>query len=88
MLHNELSMWEKISIQPVTSLVSLEDCLKKFYEDFKKDEDGLEVVQTVLVVLVGVLLIAGLWLVLGPWIKGLWENITQTSQGITGNPFM
>jgi len=88
MFYDELTMWDKISVSPVGALMSFEDCFKKLFEDFKNDEDGLEVVQTVLVVLVGVLLIAGLWLVLGPWIKGLWESITQTSQGITGNPFI
>ena len=87
MQHNELTIWEKATIFPVMSKMAMEERAKQFFEDFKKDENGLEVVQTVLVVLVGVLLIAGLWVVLGPWIKGLWEQITQNSDGISGNPF-
>ena len=75
MQKNELTMWEKISMFPVTAKMAIEMRTKQLFEDFKNDESGLEVVQTVLVVLVGVLLIAGLWAVLQPWLDALWKTI-------------
>ena len=87
MKKNNLTMWEKVSFFPVAAKMAIEERTKEFFEDFKNDEGGLEVVQTVLVVLVGVLLIAGLWIVLGPWISAIWQDIVSESDTITGNPF-
>ena len=77
MLHNELTLWEKISFFPATASIVVKDYAKQFIEGFIKDEDGLEVVQTVLVVLVGVLLIAALWAVIQIWLGDLWAIITN-----------
>ena len=77
MQKNELTMWEKISCFPVTAKMAVEDYAKQFVEDFKKDEGGLEVVQVVLVILVGVLMIVALNAVLGGWLGELWGIITE-----------
>ena len=50
-----------------------------FMRDFRKDERGLEVVQVVLIILVGVVLISILIFLLRDWLAGLWEQITGTN---------
>lgn len=55
---------------------------RNFASDLKKDERGLEVVQVVLIVLVGVLLVGILWGFLSGWIGELWERITGAADGI------
>ena len=86
MAHNKLTNWEKACIFPITVSIAIENHVKQFIERLKKDESGLEIVQVVLIVLVGVLLIAGLWAVLGPWISQIWDSITQEAVTIEGNP--
>jgi len=81
MQHILITMWEKISLLPVTARVVAEDYTKRFIEDFKNDESGLEVVQVVLIILVGVLLIGALWAVLGGWLGDLWEQIIDDTGG-------
>ena len=75
MQYEKLTVWEKASVFPIIALSEITDYAKKFVDDFKKDESGLEVVQVVLIVLVGVLLIGALWAVLGGWLGNLWDQI-------------
>ena len=49
-----------------------------FIRDFKKDQRGLEVVQVVLIILVGVVLIGILMYLLRDWLAELWGKITGT----------
>jgi Flp pilus assembly pilin Flp len=74
-------MRNKLKMLPIVILTAL----KNFAEDLKKDERGLEVVQVVLIVLVGVLLVALLWGVLSGWLQELWTNITGAANEITTN---
>ena len=48
----------------------------------RDDERGLEVVQVVLIILVGVLLIVALWGALSGWLSDLWNNITGAGDTI------
>lgn len=75
MQHNDLTMWKKVSFVPLTLRMTIEEHMKQFIEDLRKDESGLEVVQVVLIILVGVLLIGALWAVLGDWLGNLWAQI-------------
>ena len=50
-----------------------------FIHDFKKDQRGLEVVQVVLIVLVGVVLVGILMYLLRGWLAELWDDITNTN---------
>jgi len=74
-------MWNKLNMLPAAFYFKL----KYFFEDFKNDERGLEVVQVVLIVLIGVLLVALLWGVLSGWLQDLWGNITGAAEEITTN---
>ena len=74
-------MRKKLNMLPIAILTKFEN----FVKNFKKDERGLEVVQVVLIVLVGVLLVALLWGVLSGWLQELWEGITGAAQEITTN---
>ena len=65
-------MWQKISVLPARAYMAFIE----FVEDFKKDEHGLEVVQVVLIILVGVVLIGALMFLLREWLAELWEQIT------------
>jgi Flp pilus assembly pilin Flp len=47
-------------------------------KEFKNDEQGMEIVQVVMILLIVVLLIAGLWALLGPWIQNMWSRIFET----------
>ena len=64
-------------------LIMISAKLRNSAYDFKKDEQGLEVVQVVLIVLIGVLLIAALWAVLSGWLQELWAQITDAGDSIT-----
>ena len=61
--------------------------IKSFFTDLQKDERAMEIVQVVLLVLVGVLLILALWAVMSGWLANLWERITGTSTTNPGNGF-
>ena len=65
-------MWQKISMLPVMAYLAFTG----FIRDFKKDERGLEVVQVVLIVLVGVILVGILMFLLRDWLAELWAKIT------------
>ena len=54
--------------------------LQSFFKGLASDEDGLEVVQVVLIILIGVLLIAVLWGVLSGWLGELWGRITSSTE--------
>jgi len=67
-------MWQKISALPIMAYLAITG----FVQDFKKDEKGLEVVQVVLIVLIGVILVAILMFLLREWLAELWARITGT----------
>jgi|GEM_PF-1958615 len=75
-------MWQKIANFPVLAYIALTG----FIQDFKKDDRGLEVVQVVLIVLVGVILVGILMYLLRDWLAQLWEQITgvNISEGTDG----
>jgi Flp pilus assembly pilin Flp len=50
--------------------------IKSFIADFRKDERAMEIVQVVLLVLVGLLLILALWGALSGWLQAMWERVT------------
>lgn len=50
--------------------------------ELRDDERGLEVVQVVLIILVGVLLVVALWGSLSGWLSELWGNITGAGEAI------
>ena len=72
-------MWQKLSMLPAALYIKL----KNAFVNFEKDERGLEVVQVVLIVLIGVLLVALLWGVLSGWLQELWANVTGAAEEIT-----
>ena len=47
-----------------------------FFNDLRKDEGGMEIVQVVLLILVGVLAIVLIWGLLQGWLIELWNIIT------------
>jgi len=49
--------------------------VKGYFTDFKKDEGGMEIVQVVLLILIGVLAIVAIWGVLDGWLADLWGRI-------------
>ena len=46
-----------------------------FFNDLRKDEGGMEIVQVVLLILVGVLAIVLIWGLLQGWLIELWQKI-------------
>ena len=56
---------------------------KSFIEDLRKDERGMEIVQVVLIILVGVLAIVLIWGLLQGWLQDLWSQITGTAGDIS-----
>ena len=48
---------------------------KSFFNDLRKDERGMEIVQVVLLILVGVLAIVLIWGLLQGWLIDLWNQI-------------
>ena len=72
-------MWKKIRSFPLMAYLAMTGAVR----DLKEDERGLEVVQVVLIVLVGVLLIAALYGVLSGWLEQLWNSITGSGNSIT-----
>ncbi|MDR0935114.1 MAG: hypothetical protein LBM98_00360 [Oscillospiraceae bacterium] len=57
--------------------------VKGFISDFKKNEQGMEIVQVVLLILVGVLAIVAIWGALSGWLQELWTKITTgTDSGL------
>lgn len=68
-------MLQKINEAYIKSYISL----KSFVSDFKKEEEGMEVVQTIMITLVGVLAVGILWTLLEPYINDLWERIIEES---------
>jgi Flp pilus assembly pilin Flp len=83
-LHNNLYgkeeqiMLQKLRDFPLAGYLSL----KGLARDLKEDERGLEVVQVVLIILVGVLLVVALWGVLSGWLGDLWNRITGAGDTI------
>ena len=55
---------------------------KFFIEDLRKDEKGMEIVQVVLLILVGVLAIVLIWGLLQGWLVELWDRITGAADEI------
>ena len=75
-------MLEKIQNFPLVAYMAL----RSFIKDFKKDVRGLEVVQVVLIILVGVVLISIIMYLLRDYLSELWAQITDTdvTQGSGG----
>ena len=67
-------MLQKISDFPLVAYFAIKD----FIQYFRKDERGLEVVQVVLIILVGVILISILIYLLREWLAELWATIIGT----------
>ena len=67
-------MLKKISDFPLIAYMAI----RNFIQDLKRDEHGLEVVQVVLIILVGVVLISILIFLLREWLAELWAQITGT----------
>ena len=61
--------------------LALLSCLKfkAFAEELKNDENGMEIVQVVLLILVGVLAIVMVWGFLGTWLGELFDKIKAAS---------
>lgn len=55
---------------------------KDFANGLKTNEEGLEVVQVVLIILVGVLLVVALWGALSGWLGDLWSRISGSGDSI------
>ncbi|MCL2068889.1 MAG: hypothetical protein FWH00_03230 [Oscillospiraceae bacterium] len=61
---------------------------KIFSDDLRNNEEGMEIIQVVLLVLVGVLLIVGIYGAMTGWLQQLWSNITGTAEsGLTAPTF-
>lgn len=60
--------------------------VKGFIEDFKKEQEGMEIVQTVMITLIGVLAAALLWGLLEEQLKEWWTQITGAASDITSSP--
>ena len=75
-------MFEKIKALPVMAYLAFTG----FIRDFKKDQRGLEVVQVVLIILVGVVLIGLLMYLLREQLQSWWNDITgvNVSSGTEG----
>ena len=56
--------------------------LKRLAQELRDDERGLEVVQVVLIILVGVLLVVALWGALSGWLADLWARIAGVDDAI------
>ena len=67
-------MLNKIQMLPVLAYLRL----TQFVEDLKNDESGMEVVQVVLIILVGVILVAALMFLLRKQLAEWWNTITTT----------
>ncbi|MCL1975870.1 MAG: hypothetical protein FWG61_06910 [Firmicutes bacterium] len=61
--------------------------ITELFKSLKNDERGLEVVQVVLIILVGVLLVVALWGALSGWLGDLWARITGSGDSIQGVNF-
>ena len=61
--------------------------LKGFISDLRNDEKGMEVVQVVLIILIGVLLVAVLWAALSGWLGGIWERIVSEETPQAAEPW-
>ena len=55
---------------------------KLVIEDLRNDESGMEIVQVVLLILVGVLAIVLIWGLLEGWLIDLWGRITGAADEI------
>jgi len=66
-------MIHKLEAAAFTVIMSI----KGFFADIKNDESGMEIVQVVLLILVGVLAIVAIWGVLDGWLGDLWDRITE-----------
>jgi Flp pilus assembly pilin Flp len=75
MRKGEFHMMQKIKHFPMMAYFAV----SSFVQDFRKDQRGLEVVQVVLIILVGVVLIGILMWLLRDWLADLWEQITGTN---------
>ena len=76
-------MWQRITELPIMAYLAITG----FIQDFKKDEKGLEVVQVVLIVLIGVVLVGILMYLLRDWLADLWEQIVGTDLHTGGTTF-
>jgi hypothetical protein len=64
-------MLYKINTAVLTAVIGL----KCFFSNLKNDERGMEVVQVVMLILVGVLAITMVWGLLSGWLNDLWVII-------------
>lgn len=69
-------MRQKLRDFPLTAYLAF----RGFARGLRDDERGLEVVQVVLIILVGVLLVVALWGALSGWLGDLWDKITGTEE--------
>ena len=71
---------KKLSEMSIVAYIAI----KGFIEDFNTDEQGLSgVVATVLLILVAVLAVVFIWGGLNPWLRELWDRITEQGNSIS-----
>lgn len=75
-------MWQKMSDLSLGAYIAVTTAITNFVEKLKSDEDGMEMVQVILILALGVFLIAALYTPLTNFIKETWAQITDEASNV------
>ena len=76
---------EVISDATTMAYVAIRTKIRTTAREIKEDVSGMEIIQVVMIIAIGVIAVSAVWVVLGDLIKDLWEQVTNASGTIDSN---